>query len=185
MKGLGLNYPSKNFGILIAYVLPGFIALWGLATKFGAVNTWLTGTNNAGLAVGGVLYVTAASITIGMVINAVRWLIIDPALLLSGLTRPDWNAVQLQGRLSAFERLVEDHFRYFQFYANTALGSLVAFLAWRSSPFHESAPGLWPEVGIVALEFVLLLASRDALSRYYRRTQDLLETENSEEELET
>lgn len=176
-----MDHPSKNFGILIAYVLPGFITLWGLATKFETVHVWLSGTGSHGLAVGGVLYVTAASIAIGMVINAVRWLIIDPVLHLSGLSRPDWDAAQLPGRLPEFERLVEDHFRYFQFYANTALGSLIAFTAWRLSPSDAYGLGIWPEIGLVILAIVLLLASRDALSRYYHRINRLLEDRTGHE----
>ncbi len=171
---MGLDFPAKNFGILIAYVLPGFVTLWGLAAKFEVIHAWLMGTDRYGLTVGGVLYVTAAAITIGMILNAVRWLIIDPLWHVLHIPKPDWDDALLETRLPAFERLVEDHFRYHQFYANSAIGLIVAFIAWRlSEGGAETSIGL-PEACLASLEMTLLLSSRDALGRYYRRTSRLL-----------
>lgn len=166
----------RSFGLLIAYVLPGFVLLCGLATVFEPLQLWLLGAEprSSTLAIGGVLYVTAASVVAGMILNALRWAVIDTAHHATGLLRPVWNDALLADRLPAFERLVEDHFRYYQFYGNTALAGLFAAAAWQASPHTIGAPSLLLPVVFIVLEFTLVLASRDALRRYYRRTGVLL-----------
>lgn len=166
----------RSFGLLIAYVLPGFTLLCGLATVFEPLRLWLLGSDprSSTLAIGGVLYITAASVVAGMMLNALRWAVIDTAHHATGLTRPVWNDALLADRLPAFERLVEDHFRYYQFYGNTALAGLFAAAAWRSSVYTIDAPQTLLVVVFLVLELTLVMASRDALRRYYRRTGALL-----------
>ncbi len=123
---------------------------------------------------GGVLYVTAASIVVGMILNTLRWVLLDSLHHATGITRPAWNDALLSDHLPAFERLVEDHFRYYQFYGNTAFAAAAGFIAWRLSPAGALAPTLWPELGLLILELTLVAASRDALRRYYGRTSRLL-----------
>lgn len=165
---------SRGFGLLIAYVLPGFTLLLGLAALSDPLHLWLMGPESSTLAVGGVLYITAASIVAGMILNALRWALLDTLHHATGLAKPRWNDALLADRLPAFERLVEDHFRHHQFYGNTALAALLGFVAWRISPSGALAPALWPELALLVLELTLVAASRDALRRYYRRTGVLL-----------
>lgn len=165
---------SRGFGLLIAYILPGFIVLIGLSTLSPAVHRWLMGSEMNDLAVGGVLYVTAASIAIGMVLNVFRWLFIDALHHATGLNKPQWDDSTLAERLSAFERLVEDHFRYYQFYGNSALALVLAFACWRASPTGQFIAAGFAELALITLEIALLAASRDALQRYYTRTSILL-----------
>lgn len=166
----------RSFGLLIAYVLPGFTLLCGLATLSEPLRLWLLGAQpgSSTLAIGGVLYITAASVVAGMILNALRWAVIDTIHHSTGLVRPVWNDALLADRLPAFERLVEDHFRYYQFYGNTALAGIFATLAWRVSPLAAGAPPRWLELAFIVVELTLVLASRDALGRYYRRTGALL-----------
>jgi hypothetical protein len=35
---------QKNFGLLIAYLLPGFVVLWGISFFSPTVQSWLTGS---------------------------------------------------------------------------------------------------------------------------------------------
>ena len=49
---------GRNFGLLIAYILPGFVSLWGLAEFSPSVKSWLaasTATPGAMPTVGGFL----------------------------------------------------------------------------------------------------------------------------------
>ena len=71
--------------------------------------------------------------------------------------------------------MVEDHFRYHQFYANTLLALLAGYPVARAA-----LPSDWPssglDIGFTLLCVVLFACSRDALLRYYTRTTRLLET---------
>ena len=69
-----------NFGLLIAYVLPGFVALWGGSYHVEAVRPWLNATPSDAPTVGGFLYTTLASTTLGLTISGMRWAVVDRVL---------------------------------------------------------------------------------------------------------
>jgi len=168
------KHTSLTFGLFIAYCLPGFLTLCGIATQSDTVLIWLLGAQTTDPTVGGVLYVTAASVGIGMVLNAFRWIAIDTIHHRSGLPKPAWDDGLLPDRLDAFARLVEDHFRYYQFYGNTLLAGLLAYPMWRSHTDLSEWPLAPTDTAFVTIEVVLFLASRDALKRYYGRVSRLL-----------
>lgn len=166
-----------GFGLLIAYVLPGFSVLAAASLVFEPLQVWLLGPSEAAPAVGGVLYVTAASILIGKLLNALRWVVLDWLHAKTGIARPEWDDRQLPGSLQAFEMLVEDHYRYYQFYGNMALALPIVLLCVRVSPDGEPVP-LWAfELPLLVIESVLIACSRDALRRYFLRAQALLRKE--------
>jgi hypothetical protein len=165
---------GRNFGLLIAYVIPGFVMLWGLSYGSETVCGWLQGSGAAGPSVGGAVFVLIASIACGMTANAVRWVTIDQLHHVSGLRRPAWNDSRLQEHLEAFDYLVESHFRYYQFYAAGLVAVLTAYAAWRLSGHADASGGA--EFGVSVLAGVFLACSRNALRSYYSGTSLLLGT---------
>lgn len=165
---------ARNFGLAIAYLIPGFIALGGLAAISDVVRTWLAGPTNGGPTVGGFLYVTLGSVAAGMTVSALRWAIVDTIHHFTGLPRPRWDDSRLTDRLRAVEHLVEVHYRYYQFYANSLVALLITYLSWSwSSEFLAVGSTYWIILVLVA-EFVFFAASRDALGKYYRRMNSLM-----------
>jgi hypothetical protein len=118
------------------------------------------------------LYVTLASLGAGLILSTVRWLVIDPLHHATGVARPAWDFGTLQGKLGEFQLLVESHYRYYQFYANSlvALVMLYATWRWRNSPDDVSG---W-DAGFAMVAFVLWMGSRDTLRKYYVRGNALL-----------
>jgi hypothetical protein len=57
---------SDSFVILIAYLIPGFIILWGLSQFSPDVRSWMGTAGKNGQSVGGFLYVTIASVAAGL-----------------------------------------------------------------------------------------------------------------------
>lgn len=167
---------ARNFGLLIAYVLPGFVGLWGLGYLSEPVRTWLSGAGPAGPSMGGVLYVLVASIGCGMTASAVRWALVDSVYHRTGLRRPAWDDSKLPERLDAFEALVDNHFRYYQFYSNSMVSAAAAYAAWRWAPDTSKPPFGLLEIVLLLLLVVFIAGSRDALRRYYSRTALLLGT---------
>jgi len=119
---------GRNFGLVIAYVIPGFIVLWGLSHVSEPVRAWMVGAGTAGPSVGGALYVALASLGCGMTASLFRWLLVDTLHHRTGVTRPVLDETKLPERLAAFDYLVENHYRYYQFYGNSAV-ALSATLA--------------------------------------------------------
>ena len=174
---------GQNFGFLIAYVLPGFVTLWGISYFSPTVAGWLfapPGATNSTASVGGFLYVTLASVGAGLTASTIRWALIDRLHHLTGIRRPSWDDSKLQERLGAFEALVENHYRYYQFYGNM----LVAMLLLVGARMAVSGRGLTnPDLidcGILALAVLYWAGSRDTLRHYYTRAAFLLGTTESE-----
>ncbi len=114
---------NRHFGLVIAYLLPGFVALAGIAPFVPIVAGWLAGEQSASF--GAPLYALLAATAAGMVVSCVRWLVVDQLHALTGLGKPVFNARALEAKPAAFTYLVESHYRYHQFYANTLIA-----LAW-------------------------------------------------------
>ncbi len=163
-----------NFGLLIAFLLPGFVALWGLSYVSEPVRSWFGASPEQSPSVGGFLYVTLASIVAGLTVSTVRWIVIDTVHHCTGITRPAWDFSRLQENVAAFDMLNEFYYRYYQFYSNTAVAILFAnFMR------HLSAPTSFWSIDVTdgaaaALVVVFLAGSRDSIAKYYGRTGQLL-----------
>ena len=108
---------TKNFGLLIAYLIPGFATLWGVSYFSPVVRSWLGSTADSSPSVGGFLYVTLASVSAGLTVSTIRWLVIDSIHHHTGIQQPNWDFSRLGQTVAAYDVLKEIHYRYFQFYA--------------------------------------------------------------------
>jgi hypothetical protein len=164
---------SRQFGLMIAYVLPGFIGLAGLAPIVPLFAEWLRPLNQGDLGVGPPLYAVLAAMAIGSTLSCFRWILLDKLHQWTGVRRPNWDDRQLDQVLGGFDYLVQSHFRYYEFCGNTLLALLVAYGLNRT--FHTvSFLGLGTDLAILIVLSVLFAASRDALAKYYLRTGRLV-----------
>ena len=116
---------SSNFGLLIAFVLPGFTALWGATYISPVLRSWLGGADATGPTVGGFLYVTLASVAAGLTVSTVRWAIIDTIHHWTGLPQPAWDFSRLQEHVAAYKVLHEIHYKFYQFNSNTLVSLVI------------------------------------------------------------
>lgn len=163
-----------QFGLLIAYLLPGFVALGGIAMLVPAIRQWLQPWAYQGVSgIAPPIYAVFAAIAIGMVLSCFRYFVIDQIHHASGVPLPVWDINRLQERLDGFNQLVEYHFRYHQFYANTLLAIITTYLPNRIIG-TSSLLGLGTDLAVVVLCIGLFAGSRDALTKYYLRTSQLI-----------
>lgn len=171
---------ARNFGLLIAYVLPGFVVLWGLSYVSPTVNSWLMGAEASGPTFGGFLYVFLASVWCGMTASVARWAVLDSLHHRTGLRAPYLDFSAIHEKLEGFERIVGDHYQYYQFYGNTLLSLLCAYPLWRVVSREGS---LVTDLVFISVEAMFFAGSRDALRVFYRRASQLLgESEVSDDE---
>jgi hypothetical protein len=168
---------SGNFGLLIAYVLPGITAVWGLSYVSETVEGWLAKAPESAPTVGGVLYVTLAAIGAGLVASTVRWLIIDTVHHWTGISRPRCQFSGFEQKTGAYDMLGEVHYRYYQFYGNGLVALTFAFLIRRGSLGFLSSPVGWVDASYVALACILAAGSRDTFRKYNQRLEEVLGTE--------
>ncbi|MCC7086533.1 MAG: hypothetical protein IT427_16160 [Pirellulales bacterium] len=165
---------NQNFGLVIAYLLPGFVTLSGFSYFSPTVAGWITASHQDAPTVAGFMYVTLASLAAGVTVSAVRWAMVDQLHHATGLVPPAWKFANLEGKLQGYLTLIENHYRYYQFYANMFIATAFAYFA-RIFAEGPAFPGrLAAHVGFLALEIVLFAGSRDTLRKYYNRTQQLL-----------
>lgn len=161
---------SGNFGLVVAYLIPGAVSLIGIEQILPATYDWLSSPHSP--TIGGFLYLTLASVAAGLTVSTLRWMILDTFHDATGITSKDWDFRQLQKNLDSFLLLVESHYRYYQFYANMVIAILFSYLAWRlSSPMPAFGP---TDIFAPGLALIFFFGSRDTLQKYYRRADALL-----------
>ena len=161
-----------HFGLLIAYVLPGFVVIWGLSGLW-PIAPICTGnlkdcTTIPSLV--GFFNTTLGAITAGMVVNSLRFALIDTIHHRTGLVRPPLDGPSLQRNLAAVNVVVDHHYRHYQFHSNIIVAGLIAYAAHLYQSFTFT--GL-PELLLVVLAVIFWVGSRDNLRKYYGNLETL------------
>lgn len=167
---------ARNFGLVIAYLVPGFTVVWAAAFHSETVAAWIGQAEQA--RVGGFLFVTLASVGAGMVLSALRWALVDSLHHLTGVRSGAFDDFRLAERLPYYIWIVENHYRYHQFYGQMLLALLFAHVMWRTGGATPAGFGI--DLALLGTDLVLLAGSRNALQRYYRRTESLFQARESE-----
>jgi hypothetical protein len=157
---------DSNFGIFIAYVLPGYTALKGLPF-LGSPVTWNSAISGTEATIAGFLSGSVEAIFAGLSVSLLRWLVLDSLHHRTGLPPPRWDFAALERTAPAFEFLVQSHYRYYKFYAN-----MVVALFWAFATIRPMTG--WNAVGYFLLTALFFYGSRDALKKYYDRAGRLL-----------
>src|SRR4051812_42303126 len=100
MKG---TTSSGQFGLIIAYVLPGFIGLAGLTPLIPVVGQWLRPVDQGDLGLGPPIYAILGAMAVGLVLSCFRWLLVDHVHRWTGVTAPTWNDSRLERTLNGFD----------------------------------------------------------------------------------
>ena len=114
---------TSNFGFLVAYLLPGYVALLQIGPIF-LVEPPL----ESQWTLGGMLSVTVLSLVYGMIISATRWLVVDTIHHVTGITPKKWSFSKLEENINAYELVVRHQYQYYQFYSNMLIAGFIVFV---------------------------------------------------------
>ncbi len=153
---------KDNFGPLIAYIVPGATALAGFSMFSPELRLLFISSPPNAPTIGGFLYLTVASLAAGMTINAVRWAIIDTIHMLTGLPPPPVDFSRLGQNVEAYSLLIEIHYKHYQYHANMAVATIVAYACYRIH-LQSARHWGWADLGVLALEIIFVAMSRDTL----------------------
>jgi len=154
---------DRSFGLLIAYLTPGFASLFLWGRENALIAAWLAEHRQAAPSVGGFLYVTIASVTAGLILSTLRWALLDKLHHITGLTPPDLKDPTTN--LETYRLLVDLHYRYYQFYGSSLLVLLMLLLVPPTAQLSGPIARLVILAGIV----LFYVASRDTLRKCYSR----------------
>ncbi len=164
---------ERQFGFVIAYLIPGFLIVNGMALVSKTVANWLAVATAPTL--GGFFYIILLSLLLGLVCSTIRWLLLDSLHGWTGLKAEKWTMQKLAQNLDAFEMIVAYHYRYYQFYGNV----LVAIPLSTSFFIFEhgvTSANTFIICIVVFLELLFFFGSRDALKKYVIRSNELLQS---------
>ncbi len=164
---------NSNFGPLIAYLVPGLTTLFGFSQVSASLRTWIEIGSLGSPTLGGFLYLTVASIAVGMVVSAIRWAIVDSIHAWTGLAMQPLNFRRLNECVEAIQLLIEIHYRHYQFYANMLVATIISYACYRYKSIGLLAFG-WVDAGMLFLLVIFAAASRDTLGKYIRRSEQVL-----------
>lgn len=164
---------NTNFGPVVAYLVPGATALWGFGRFSSTLQSWFASSPTDAPTIGGFLYLTVASLAAGMTVNAIRWVIVDTLHARTGLPLPPEDFSSLGQNVAAYNLLIEIHYHHFQFHANMLIATAVAYACYRIDLGLASSWG-WPDLGVMVLEMLFYVTSRDTMRKYHSRGRQLL-----------
>ncbi len=122
---------TTSFGLLIAYLLPGTVALYGAVfwsqSLAEVYRTSLSAKSDATL----FLLIAIAALVVGLLINTARWLFFERALCKEYRLSPDvFRSFTDEHKLQTFLLVIEETFRYQQFLGNIAIQTPFLYLSW-------------------------------------------------------
>jgi len=164
----------NNFGIVIAYVIPGLVGVYGISMVWPPARLALEPLALGSGTLGGFLHLTLACVGAGLTASTVRWLLLDTLHHHTGLTGPVWNLSELGPRVEAFELFIQIHYRYYQFYGNSLVSLTFTYFTWRATISLATHAIGWPELVYGLLAALFFAGSRDTLRKYYARVSGLL-----------
>jgi len=178
--------PTIDFGVFIAYLLPGVIALYGLALVVPQLRSAVKADSQLGL--GGALIVTLVALTLGGFLSIGRAAVIDatfasplPLLNCASLAylggipavAPDYRQLFDSGRREAFLLAIANEQRPYQFCGNTALAMILLLVCWLISLPKERRKRprtILLAAGAVMLVIVLYAGARSSYYAFMRAT---------------
>ncbi|MEM6332635.1 MAG: hypothetical protein AAF823_04780 [Planctomycetota bacterium] len=167
---------DRGFGLIIAYLVPGFGAILALSTLSPTIRLWLNMASSYALEApdfAGVVYVVFASLGMGLVFGAIRWAVIDQINAATGIGRPQLNDALMEERLNAYGLFISIHYQYHKFYAHSLIAGVVYAVVRRETYGLTGSYDLID--GTLAILLVIFwFAQRNALKMYYTRAERLL-----------
>jgi hypothetical protein len=164
---------TGNFGVVIAFVLPGVVALWGIGYQVpDVVHGWFKRPEATGF-----LFVVLVSLAVGVFVSGLRWLFFEKVCRSFGLEYPSTDYRRLTSTdagMRALSFTIEHTYRHYQFNANMAVALMLAYGARLSAGVtrscSEEIAGLALLVAVVAS---LLASARSCLGAYYKDLREL------------
>src|SRR5262245_28082184 len=169
---------SKSFDHLLAFVLPGLVAIWGYSYWDPAgLGAWFHTAATAETTIGGFLFLVLAALAVGVFMSGARWLLLENLLHVfpSPPALKDERRAE-DGVREAYADARHNHYYYYLFYANMFCALPVVFIGWKlnQNPAPSWSEFFWKLGAFVAAEVVLFSSARNAISRFKTKAVKIL-----------
>jgi len=157
---------STTFGYLIAFLLPGIFGLYALSFWFPQVGILLLPILKADTSVGPSFVFLVIAVGIGVCISGLRYFIFEKGIYRKAPLPPGTYHGMSGDELTLHKAIVDEHYRYHQFYGGCAVALLILFVGWltHSHPTWSQISG-W-SLGFVAFGLLLERSACDSFTKY-------------------
>ena len=165
---------STSFGMIIAYILPGFTALYSASFWSPKVqhlfDQFVTGESNGGR----FLLVILVSLIVGLELSIVRWAVFEKWICRKEcLTPDDFIGLRKEEQLTAFRAAVDEQYRYHQFFGGMTFAIPVYLVGYIRTSICS-----WGTVllafGLFLLWALTAVAAKVGWSNYVTRSRSIL-----------
>ncbi len=161
---------STSFAYIIAFLLPGLLAMYALNFWPADVARLPDPAFKAQATVGPSLILILMALGMGLCVSALRFFIFEKFLCRRHSFPPDMFAkLTKSNRLTSFRAVVDEHYRYHQFYGGCAVGFAVLYGGWLRNTWVLSWHVVLISLAFVVLEVVLFKTAINAFERYVAR----------------
>ena len=167
---------STSFGYVIAFLLPGLVGLYGLGCWSETIHGLLQPAFSATATVGPSLILLLGALAIGLCIGALRCFLFEKACCRKHQFPEDmFKQLCKENRLTSFRAVVDEHYRYHQFYGGCFVALIVLYVGWiwRSYSVLDSEVVLLT-IGFISLEVLLFVTAVDAYKKYIDRGKTIV-----------
>lgn len=174
-----------DFGLLLAYFVPGFIALKGVAFFSSKVRAVVQAGDTGA---GHTMALVALALVAGLGVNVVRFSTLDFTFRVD-LTKiawagvegpehrpvyrvdPDYYRLVEEGRLEAYRETKSEDLRIFQFYGNVLVALVLFSFCYTFHPGNEAPARIGKRIGLFCVSVILItwffyMPARLAFYRY-------------------
>lgn len=173
---------ATSFGWVIAYVLPGLLGLYTISFWSDTVKEQLSAFSKAESTVGLFLVMLLTALLIGLELAAVRWLLFERFICRKKKQQlPDFSTLAIQGKMAAFRIVVDEHYKYHQFWGGLTpvIPAFFFGLAKSQNIVLCSKEALTLTFVMLLFEAITVAAAVDAYNKYVDRARSILKEANS------
>jgi hypothetical protein len=177
-KGVSVKeLTSTSFGYIIAFILPGLLGLYAVALWFAGIDALLKPALSPATTIGPSFFILFCALTLGLLLSAARYWLFERVLCKTyELPTTMFKELRKGDNLVAFTAVVEQHYRYHQFYGGCALAMFILFPRWLSNHWSElGCLKSWVMIALFALFQAMVIATaRDSFIKYVKRGNEIV-----------
>ena len=162
---------STSFGYIIAFLLPGLLGLYALTYWFSPAGQIISPVLKADTTVGPSVILLLIALAVGLCVSALRFFLFEKLLCRNHKFPPDmFSKLAAEGRLASFKSVVDEHYRYHQFYGGCAVAILILYTGWLRHAIDDiDLRFVLVSVAFGLFELLLIVTGKDAFVRYVQR----------------
>jgi hypothetical protein len=175
---------STSFGYVIAFLLPGMLGLYALGMWFPEVQSLLLPATTKDATIGPSFFLLLSALTVGLVVGGVRFYLFQEWLCRKQKLGREMFKGLRGDRLTSFKAVVDEHYRYHQFYGGCAVVVPFIFLSWMRGKWLSAGYGhiiLWTGIFLM-FEVFLFLTARSSFVDYCSRSKEIVTQESTTQE---